>query len=250
VRKMTSAENLSGPRPAEEPALWPVRLRSLAVALTRPASPEERDQRVSELWPLLYGSLSRYARLHASRYGSLGPDLIHDIASEKAIDLLSRLDQGMWDPERWSPAQLAGLLSRIARNGVVDHMRSQRRVRDVDPFPCLERGSAEAPSESAENGLERRLFAAALRDCVGTLQRRARAIYLLRVLLEMPSAEIARHPGVHMRVPAIDMMLMRCRRIIAGCMRRKGFTPRDIPPGAFAVVWSAFGFDRQLEKEE
>ncbi len=180
----------------------------------------------------------------------MGQDLVHDIASEKAIDLLARLDKGAWDPGRWSPAQLAGLLSRIARNGVVDHIRSLRRLSDLDPLPCLERGSAQARSETADNGLERRLFAAALRECAGTLQRRARAVWLLRVFLEMPSAEIARHPGVRMRAPAVDMMLMRCRRIIGQCMRGKGFEPKDIPPGAFAVVWKAFGLDQQPEREE
>jgi DNA-directed RNA polymerase specialized sigma24 family protein len=250
VRKATSAGIVSGRRPAAQLPLWPERLRSLAVGLTRPASPEERERRISELWPLLYGSLSRFVRLHASRYGSIDPDLTHDIASEKAIDLLSRIDKRTWNPGRWSPGQLAGLLSRIARNGVVDHVRSRLRVRDVDPLPCLERRAARAPVETAEHGLERRLFAVALRDCAGTLQRRARAVWLLRVFLELPSAEIARHPGVRMRAPAVDMMLMRCRRIIRRCMRRKGFEPGDMPPGAFPVLWKAFGFDAQPEREE
>lgn len=250
MRKVTSAEILSGRRPAEESALWPVHLRSLAIALTCAASQRERDERISGLWPLLYGSLSRFARLHASRYGSIGPDLIHDIASEKAIDLLSRLDQGTWDPGRWSPAQLAGLLSRMARNGVVDHIRSVSRLRDLDALQSLEGRSAQVPSETADHGLERRLFAAALRDCAGTLQRRARAVWLLRVFLELPSAQIARHPGVRMSAPAVDMMLMRCRRLIGRCMRRKGFESKDIPPGAFAVVWKAFGLDQSPERHE
>jgi DNA-directed RNA polymerase specialized sigma24 family protein len=140
-----------------------------------------------------------------------------------------------------NPAQVTAFISTLARNGLVDHLRSPKTSRRVS----LEDGWEGARSiqavartaPSADLDAERREFAGALRDCVMQLTPRARLVWFLRVFHELPSATIGAHPEVRMKPPTIDVTLARCRARLVRCMQKRGFVPHDAPPGVFAFLW-------------
>jgi DNA-directed RNA polymerase specialized sigma24 family protein len=120
----------------------------------------------------------------------------------------------------------------------MDHFRNRRHW--VQPS-LLEgaRESAAGATSQPESYLARRQFAEALRDCVETLPAKARVGWFLRIMLNMSSREIARHPGVRMNVAAVDMMLSRTRKTVRERMREKGFEPQDIPSGTLSLLWQS-----------
>src|SRR5262245_20112360 len=147
------------------------------------------------MWRIVHVVLLRYARGHARRMGRLSSEDILDVVSEKASDLIARLDLKQWDPGASTPAPLRSFLSTTARNGVVDALRSGRREvlvgDDLEP-----RGGRGVESATQEDAVSVDEFVRALLGCLDILSTRARRAWFLRVFYDFTSAEIARHPDV------------------------------------------------------
>lgn len=223
-------------------AVWPERLRTLGLRLRSERSRERAHEIVGEIWVLLNLALQKYARKHAHRTPHLSADDVSEIASQKASDLLRRLDSKKWDPAGLSSAQLCGLLSAIARNGVVDLRRVRRReVSTPEGFdvPLSRRawGGQPGDEESPESGVEGAAYAQAIVECAAGLSVRARRAWYLRVLYEIGSAEIARDPAVATTPAGVDAMLARCREQMRSCLEGKGFAAGPLPPGTFVRLW-------------
>ena len=222
--------------------LWPEQILRWGSAL-RSAPPGERREIVATLWGILHVVLLRYARAHARHLGRLSIEDLRDVASDKASDLVARLDKEDWDPAASSPALLRAFLGTIARNGVVDALRTGGREvllgDDLDPRGG--RGVEGATQEDAIGGEE---FARALIGCVEGLSIRARRAWFLRVFYEFNSADIARHPNVASSPAGVDAMLARCREHVRACMERKGVAMRSLPAGTFVRLWELTERDR------
>ena len=229
------------------PSGWPERVIELGVVWKGVRDRKVRDRALSELWLLLNAALVKYLRVHRERHGRIDEEDIRDIASEKSLELLRKLDQKQWDPTSSKPAQLCSFISTLARNGLIDHLRAVESKRprgfelmdDVDSLP----GSVSSPrsgDDAVDLGVDRLQFAEALRECALQLKPRTRTVWFLRVFLEMPSKRIATHPSVEMSPAAVDVALARCRDTIRECMIKKDFRPEDMPPGTFTVLWEAF----------
>ncbi len=225
---------------------WASRLLALLTELA--AARRADDALRGETWSLLNTALFARLQHQASLLGRVDRAELQDIAAEKALDLFRRAESGVWDVTGRGPAELAGFLSRTARNGLVDHLRRSGRSMGIDdetrldaliagdgnPAPHGRRApTASAPAEGAE-------FARALAACVGALKERARTIWIFRAFYEMSSKEIARHPEVGLTPGNVDVILQRSRNALGECMRRKGFEPGDLPAGAFVEIWTVF----------
>jgi DNA-directed RNA polymerase specialized sigma24 family protein len=229
---------------AEGPPRWPARVIALAGA-RRSAEHGPDDAVLGELWTLVHLGLARYVRQHAARLGPVEPEDVRDIAAEKALDLMRKLDAGEWDPAASEPGQLCAFLSILARNGVVDHLRSAPLLRRPRAAHQATAPDEPRPHEAPSRALCRILFPRALLDCLTALAPRARKIWLLRAFYDLPSKTIARHPDVRVSPAAVDMTLARARIVLRRCMKQKGFDLRDLPAGTFAAVWDALARPRE-----
>jgi RNA polymerase sigma factor (sigma-70 family) len=169
---------------------------------------------------------------------------VEHLASEKALDLVRRLESGAWDLEGRDPGEVTGFLSTVARNGLVDLFRERGRhveheEHEIEPAA----GSAAAP-ELPPVPLERKAFARSLRDCASRLTARDRTVWFFRVFYDLRSREIAQHPEVRLKPAHVDVILQRCRKAVGECMSRKGHEPGELPPGTFAELWDAFRMPR------
>lgn len=238
----------AGSRPDAGPAVdaqWPERVVELAAAWHAQPDPARRERLLGEMWLLLNAAIRRYLRLHGHRYGTARPEDLEDIASDKSLDLLRRIDSEQWNPATVKPGQLCAFISTLARNGLIDHYRvhGSKRREQVD---AADSAGAAAPTvlrprvERTEYRAERARFVSAIGDCAALLSKRSRTIWFLRVLLDLPSRQIAHHPEVNMKPSAVDMALSRTRTVIRNCMSEKGFEPDDTPPGVFSALWEAF----------
>ena len=97
-----------------------------------------------------------------------------------------------------------------------------------------------SPNFAPDAILEQREFAQALRACVEKLKPRMRRIWFLRVFCEMPSKQIATHPDVRRKAGHIDVLLQRGRELIRACMSKRGYEPREMPPGALSELWQLY----------
>src|SRR5580765_2703983 len=115
----SSVTTLSEPAPPDDDpdARWPRQILRLAAEI-RSSVGADRPRILGELWGLFSVALQRYARHHARRLGRLDPEAIRDIASDKASDLVARIDQEGWDPAASTPASVRAFLGTVARNGV------------------------------------------------------------------------------------------------------------------------------------
>jgi RNA polymerase sigma factor (sigma-70 family) len=233
----------------------PAHLQALAERI-QPAAGDRADgpwrsppheEICGRIWLLLDGALSRYLRLHAANLGRCSVEEQEDIAAQKALMLMKRITSGEWRPGDRSPAEIAAFLSRIARNALIDGLRSQDRWAGGDALECAAAQSAAAvspaapgrPVEPPDLALERGEFVEALRECARRLKPRARTAWFFRVFYEMPSKTIACHPEVDLKPAHVDVLLQRCRAVIRDCMREKGHRPQDMPAGTFAELWMA-----------
>lgn len=227
-----------------ETATWPERVISLARQWLANEAPAVREPLLSEMWLLLNAAILKYLRIHARRYVSASHEDIQDLASDKTLDLLRRLDQHLWDPTQAGPGQLCSFISTLARNGLIDHLRvvGSKRVQEMETADTalVSETVLKPRKESPDAGVHRERFAEAVGDCAGLLNERTRKIWFLRVLLDMPSKEIAHHPGVNMKASAVDMALSRSRGVIRDCMNEKGFEAEDMPSGVFTTLWETF----------
>lgn len=243
---------MSGPAtPSAPDARWSARVLALGLQLAARTPIPERDIARGEIWLLLNAALQRYLRFQAAKTGAVSEQDREDIAAEKALDLLCRCEQGKWDLTGRTPAEVAGFLARVARNGLMDHYR--RCGREVDPDlegadlwerqapgteagPPPTTGGAESPAAAVEG----EQYIAALKLCAGQMQERERRIWFFRVFYEMRTRDIAAHPEIRLNPGHVDVLLQRCREAMRRCMARRGFEPRDLPTGAFTALWRAF----------
>jgi len=217
---------------------WPEHLQSLATDLNSEAR--------GRFWLLLNLALAQRLHLHSRSVGWIPRERIQDLASEKALDLVGKLDCGTWNPSASSPGELVNFISTVARNALVDELRRERGRRAVSAdrrdlhHPA--RGNPDAPALR----VERKEFVSHLVACAEGLKPRHRSVWLLRVLYEMPSKSIAGHPEVLLKASHVDMILMRCRDRIRRCMQSKGHEVPVLPPGTFADLWKAFRLESSL----
>ena len=225
--------------PGSQASLWAERLRDLALEWR--ASPREArsEAPLAELWTLLNLALQRYARGHARRLEPWDREDVVDIVSDKALDLLHRLEDRRWDPSGWNSAQVASFLHSVARNGVVDLARRRgHEVTSADTEIPAEAPRDRRPSEpGAEESVDGGRCARAIVECVRALTPRARLAWILRVFHDMSSEQIGRHPEVLASAGGVDLILNRSRRSLRKCMRSRGFDPETMPAGTFAALW-------------
>src|SRR5262249_38761170 len=145
--------------------------------------------------------------------------------------------------DRWStrghePREVAGFVTRVARNGLIDLAR--RRGRETPP-PEDDEGWDRALAEpvAGEAGpLELTIageFMAGLRECVASLTARARQVWMQRAVLGAPSRETAGALGLS--VANVDVMAQRAREALSACMARKGHSVSGVDPRAFVALW-------------
>lgn len=222
--------------------VWLGQLVLAAQSWRLAADGERKDRALGTLWPLLNLALTRFARAHLRRLGSLQPDDVADLAAEKALGLLGQLETGRWDPAACALEQVTGFLSTVARNGVIDRLRLHARETLTLGPAAIERstGNAEPVSGGGDPDLElaRREYAAALCACAAQLSQRTRLVWFLRVFHELSSRQIASHALVKASPGAVDLLLARARTHIRRCMAAKGLPLHEVPPpGTFFVLW-------------
>ena len=93
------------------------------------------------------------------------------------------------------------------------------------------------PEASPEAAADGETYAAAILDCVQSFTARARRAWLLRVLYELDSTDIARDPEVGSTPAGVDTMLARCRARMRACLEAKGLDLGPLPPGTFVRLW-------------
>ncbi|HKQ62295.1 MAG TPA: sigma-70 family RNA polymerase sigma factor [Candidatus Polarisedimenticolaceae bacterium] len=221
---------------------WPERLVELGAAWHAASDQAEKDDVLSELWLLVNAALGKALRSQGRRFPGVDPEELRDIAAEKALELVLKLDRGQWDPAATSPGQLAVFITTLARNGLVDRQRATRRrellgERVADAGPA---GWLWPRDEPPSLELERERYVTALADCARRLPPRSLAVWFFRVFYQLPSRTIARHPEVGLQASGVDVLLARCRDSIRRCMRAKGFAGQPMPPGTFVRLWEEF----------
>ena len=109
---------------------WTSALIEGLAQLAGPLSPEVRNQVRCAAWPILRTALTAMVRQHMNQLGPLPAEAVEDIAAEKSLRLMLRCEAGRWNPRGWSGQQLGSFLARVARNGIIDHLRldGPRRV--------------------------------------------------------------------------------------------------------------------------
>ncbi len=226
------------PSPAIPPPRWPARLSTAAAAL-RDSPPAARPAARAALWPVLHAALFASLRGQAGRTPAARHEDLEDLASQKALELLLRAEQGTWDPSGRPDHDVAGYVAQVARNALVDLAR--RRGREC-PAPDDEEawaapvGDDVARVAAPEDLVAAREFACALRACVDSLAPRARSAWFRRVFLERPSREIAGSLAI---TPAhVDVVVQRARETLRRCMMAKGHPDAAMRPGAFVEIWS------------
>lgn len=217
--------------------VWPERMLTLAAALADTGQPHARG----EFWELLNLSLLQRIRLQARHYPGIPPDRLEDLAAEKALELVQRLDCGGWKPLETSTGELVNFISTVARNALVDELRRERRAAAVPPGQVQrmaeERGRI---NEAPDLELERAKFVERLVGCADGLKAEHRTIWLFRVLYELPSKVIAAHPEVRLKASHVDVILNRCRAQILACMTAHGHAVGELPAGTFAALWARY----------
>lgn len=243
IREASSSRPVSGSfvGPAREPRWATALVESCAALATRP-SLEFRNRLRCAAWPILRTALARLVRDHASRLGPLSPEAIDDVAAEKALDLLLRCESGAWSPGGWTGERLAAFLSRVARNGAIDHLREfgpRRLISTLDDELIFDPSSPATELESQPaRAAEAAEYAGHLLKGVHALKPRARTVWFLRVCFDWRSRRIAAYPGVDMPPSHVDVELQRTRGRLRAWMESAGFDIREMPPGTFAALWN------------
>lgn len=216
---------------------WPARLAEAAVAL-RGAGPRRESARAA-LWPVLHAALFASLRSQAGRVTWVTTEDLEDLASQKSLDLLLRVEEGSWDPGGRVEHEVAGYVARVARHALVDLARRRGREctapEDPEAWADAWVRRQETPPRP-EDRLAAREFAEALGDCLGRLAPRARDAWFGRVFLERPSREIASVLGV--TAPHVDVIVQRARAALRRCMEAKGLRADAAHPGALVELWS------------
>ncbi len=229
---------------------WPARLKEISGELEHPRDETSQRTACGEAWKILFPALSLYLRFHASRVGNVSRDDLEDLAAEKSLDLLRRVVSGKTDLSNRSPAEIQSFLSKVARNDLMDLVRKAGRWVELGEEDGATRGirlahqeSMAGKMDSPDTLVERKEFAAALRQCAERLNPRPRLIWFFRVFYGMSSKDIAVHPKVSLKVSHVDVVLQRSRQAIRECMSRRGYESHDMPPGTFVELWKDFRHD-------
>lgn len=224
-------------------SLWPLEVIRLQAALLAGRSGPARDALRGALWRLLFEALMRFLRVQSRHGRAPGHADLEDIASEKALEILSRAESGAWDLSGRSAAEVAGYLSSAARHGWIDLVHRASREVLTPEGGDIERSVEDSPGPSTAGhaaptvGVEARELAHAVRDCAESLPARERRVWFFRAYYEMSSREIASHPLVGLRPPHVDVLVQRARMALRDCLRAKGHSSDDTPPGAFVELW-------------
>lgn len=232
---------------------WAAHMQALCRDLERTRGSPSAAELRREIWQILYFSLLRYTRYHAARFGQTDKVDPEDIASQKSLELISNIDMCRGRLLELNAGEMPGFLSTIARNGLVDVLKSKQRWKTAEPreIDAAERVVPErAPAVDPDDRHLSEVFAGELRDCVENLAPRSRRIWFFRVFYEMPSKSIAAHPGIGLKVGHVDVVLQRARKAVRACMEKKGYHPEDMPPGTFVAMWKTFGLAARQEQKE
>jgi RNA polymerase sigma factor (sigma-70 family) len=202
---------------------------------------------------LVNSLISEALRYHAGGQSRVTREDLEDIAAEKSLQVMRKIELGEWEVADRQPAEVRGYLSKVARNGLVDWLRAVRRfvepskdeprewpAETADPERVAGVMSTPVPPDDLVEGTE---FIQALRACAGRLEPRSRLVWFLRVLCGMSGKEIATHPRVSLRAGHVNVLLQRTREKMRQCMKAKGHEPRDMPVGAFVRIWEICQFD-------
>jgi len=165
---------LGGPRTMSRTKIgapqWPMRLLELYDEIQNSPNESIRSGPLGEAWLLLNSSILRYLQIHATRLGSVPAEDLEDIASQKSLEIVRRIDNGRWEISERSRSKVTGFLSMVARNGLVDLLREQgRRVEPADASRPEWDITEEGPRRQMSRGdspdllVERNEVAAALR---------------------------------------------------------------------------------------
>jgi len=202
------------------------------------AAPGHRNAARARLWRLLHASLFASLRAQAGRVAPFTHEDLEDLASGKALELLQQAEGNRWTTSGHGPREVAGFVTRVARNGLIDLAR--RRGREA-PLPEDAEGwdlAVAGPVEGEVGPLELTIadeFLAGLRECVMGLTARARQVWMQRVVLDRPSRETAGALGLS--VANVDVVAQRAREALAACMGRKGHSVSSVHPRAFVALW-------------
>jgi len=225
---------------------WPPRLVEILHSLRLAGDDRARADASGEAWTLINSVLFMYLRVQACRLSGISREDIEDLAAEKSLDLVSRAESGTWDVSGRSPGEIAAYMAAVARNGLLSLLQGREREEALPREATLLAGGSgdrvhlQYVPESPDVQAERKAYVTALRQCVQKLERRARLIWFLRVLCELRSQEIARHPTIRLKPSHVDVILHRVRREVRDCMARRGYAPEDMPTGTFVELWRAF----------
>jgi RNA polymerase sigma factor (sigma-70 family) len=217
--------------------LWAARL-SGAVKGLRQADGGEREHARATLWRLLHAGLFACLRAQAGRTGHASAEDLEDLASQKALELLVRAEEGTWEPTGRPAHEVGGYVAQVARHALVDLARLRGREAPAPENP--EAWDSIARHEQAtpvrpEDVLAARDFALALQECVERLAPRAREAWFRRVFLERPSREIASALGL--RADHVDVVVQRARATLRECMDGRGQRGAVPAPGVFVHMW-------------
>lgn len=220
--------------PSPDPPAWPSELAAACAAL-RNAPRDGRDAPRGRLWRVLHAALFAAARAQARRVMAASAEDLEDIASAKALELLGRAEEGTWDPSGRPAHEIAGFVSRVARNGLIDLARRRGHEAPPPSDDAAWDAPIEDPAATPEEALAAREFVAALAACVGALAPRSRQLWFRRVFLGVASRELAALTGL--QAAHVDVIVSRARAALRGCMEAKGYGSDDVRPGAFAALW-------------
>lgn len=253
-RAGTVANEVPFSRPAYGDPQWPLRLTTLIEIIQAGRSPRMRDPARGQVWHLLNAVISKYIRVHMSTFGRVSREEIEDAASQKSLELLSKIERGSWNTKGHSAAQITSFLSSVARNGLIDALRRVGRFVDLEEQgdeggrrsmstqQQLDRLARPVHEETPLLSVERQEFVQALLQCVGQLNENCRTAWFLRVFCGLSSKEISVHPEIRRKASHVDVMMQRTRAAIGSCMAGKGQRENDLPPGTFFELWKAFRF--------
>ena len=229
-------------------ARWPDYTLALCLRL-QPSQRQDTEDATrqafrAEAWVSLRDALHRFVRRDAHKFRSLAREDLEDLASTKALELLTRVESGEWSLENRSGGELAGYLATVARNGLIDAAKRASRAPaalegqaiDLDDDTTAAAGHA-APAGASDSTTMAREFIDELRGCVLQLQPRALRIWFFRAFYGMSSGEIAAHPDIALRPAHVDVIMQRARDSIRACMAAKGLEPGDMPAGTFVALW-------------
>ncbi len=216
-------------------ARWPLQLRDLVREWQAASDPGKAAALRDRTWVLLYGVVACFIRGRGRTLPSLLADL-PDVAAEKALDLMRQLDSRAWNPARATPEQVRAYVALAVKHALIDLAR-------LHDSHSLESGTHQAPEGSAapvqDAAIDGKSYAAAIVACLSRLTARNRAAWCFRVLLEMTTDQIARHPRVCMKPGAVDVMLFRARAAMRRCLADSGVDTATMPPGTYVHLWEA-----------